>query len=333
MTRPESRTRTLRVAMAVLAGALALPALAQAQGDARPYPAKPIRYMVGSAVGGNTDIVSRIVAEGLTRNLGQQVFVENRAGAMQIPAISFVARAPADGYTLLGTGIIFTTNAALYNDLPYDSAKDFAAAGFIGSTPILVVVHPSLPVNSIEELVAYARARPGVLNYGSTGVGSPAHLGGELFKSLAGVDLVHVPYKGTAQSVSDVATGVLQTGFVAAGSIQSLLKTGKLRVLGIGSARRSPRMKEIRPVTESLPGYGVQLWNGVQVPAGTPRAVIARINTELNKTIESPDIREKLEKIDMDVESHTPEETAAYIDAEIRKWIKLVREVGIKGER
>ena len=323
---------TLTLAAALVCG-LAASTPAQSQTDTRPYPSKPIRYMVGSAAGGNTDIVSRIVAEGLSRNLGQQVFVENRAGAMQIPAISFVARAPADGYTLLGTGLIFTTNAALYNDLPYDSAKDFAAVGFIGSTPVLVVVQPSLPVNSIKELIAYAKARPGQLNYGSTGIGSPAHLGGELFKSMAGVDLVHIPYKGTAQSVSDSASGVLQVAFVAAGSIQTFLKTGKLKALAIGSTKRSPRMKELPLVSDTLPGYGVQLWNGTQVPSGTPKAIITKLNAELNKTIESPDIREKLEKIDMDVDSMTPEETAAYIDAEIRKWAKLVKEVGIKGER
>lgn len=326
-----SKSRIFSI-LATVAALAASPAV-RAQTDARPYPAKPIRYVVGSAAGGNTDIVSRIVAEGLTRNLGQQVFVENRPGALQIPAISSVARAAPDGYTLLGTGLIFTTNAAMYNDLPYDPARDFDAVGFIGSTPVLVVVHPSLPVNSVKELIAYAKARPGKLNYGSTGIASPAHLGGELFKSMAGVDLVHVPYKGTAQSVSDSATGVLQVAFVAAGSIQSFIKAGKLRVLGVGSSKRSSRMKDVPTVAETLPGYGMQLWNGAQAPAGTPGAVIARLNAELNKTIESPDIREKLEKIGMDVDSMTPEETAAYIDSEIRKWAKLVKEVGIKGER
>ena len=322
------------IAVAVLFGALTAASLsAQAQTTAKPFPVRPIRYVVGSAAGGNTDIVSRIVTEGMSRGLGQNVFVENRAGAMQIPAISFVARAAPDGYTLLGTGLIFTTNAVLYNDLPYDSMRDFAAVGFIGSTPLLVVVHPSLPVNSIKELIAYSKARPDTLNYGSTGIGSPAHLGGELFNSMAGVKLVHVPYKGTAQATADAASGVVQVGFPALGALQFFLKSGKLRALGIGSPRRSPQMKDIPPVADTLPGYAVQLWNGTQIPAGTPKPIIARLNAELNKALNSPDIREKLEKIDMDVETQTPEETAAYIDAEIRKWAKLVREVGIKGER
>ncbi len=330
-----SKARTARtLIIAAALGGLTAVSSAQTQTTAKPYPAKPIRYVVGSAAGGNTDIVSRIVAEGLTRGLGQNVIVENRPGAMQIPAISYVAKAAPDGYTLLGTGFIFTTNAVLYNDLPYDSARDFAAVGYIGSTPSLVVIHPALPAGSIKELIAYIKARPpGTLNYGSTGIGSPAHLGGELFSSMAGVQLVHVPYKGTAQVTADSVNGVLQVGFPALGSIQTFLKSGKLKALGIGSARRSPQMKDLPPVADVLPGYGVQLWNGTQAPAGTPKPVIARFNAELNKTLNTPDTRDKLEKIDMDVETKTPEETAEYIDAEIRKWAKLVREVGIKGER
>ena len=300
---------------------------------AQNFPAKPIRFVVPTAAGGNADIVARIAAEGMSRDLGQPVYVDNQGGGRQIPGTNLVAKANPDGYSLIAVGLSFTANAVLYNDLPYDPVKDFAPVGVFGSTPLLVVAYPGLLANSMKELIALAKTRPGTINYASAGIGSPAHLGGELLKSMAGIDLVHVPYKATAQANQDSVTGVVQLSLPAAASIVSLVKSGKLKALGIGSLKRSPQMPEVPAIAETLPGYEVQLWNGMEAPAATPRPIINRLNTALNKGLNSPDIRDRLVKAGVDVDPQTPEQMAAYIDREIRKWTKLVKEVGIVGER
>ena len=323
-----------RHSVALLCAALiAACAPATAQTSAPPYPNKPIRFVVPTAVGGNADIVARIAAEGMSRGLGQQVYVDNQAGGRQIPGAQAVIRATPDGYTLLGVGLAFTANAVLYNDLPYDSVRDLAPVGVVGSTPLLVVAYPGLPASNMKELIALAKAKPGTINYASAGVGSPAHLGGELLNAMAGIKLVHVPYKGTAQANTDTMTGLVQISLPAAASLLSFVRNGKLRALGIGSLKRSAQMSDIPTVAETLPGYEVQLWNGIETTAGVPRPVIARLNAELNKGLNSPDIRARLEKIGVDIDPQTPEVMAAYIDAEIRKWAKVTREAGIRGER
>jgi len=300
---------------------------------AQNFPTKPIRFIVPTAPGGNADIVARIAAEGMSRDLGHPVFIDNQSGGRQIPGTNLAAKAPPDGHTLIAVGLSFTANAVLYNDLPYDPVKDFAPVGVFGSTPLLVVAHPGLPANSMKELIALAKAKPGTINYASAGIGSPAHLGGELLKSMAGIDLVHVPYKATAQGNTDTMNGVVQLSLPAAASIVSLVKSGKLKALGIGSLKRSPQMPEVPAIAETLPGYEVQLWNGMEAPAATPKPIITRLNVALNKGLNSPDIRDRLIKAGLDVDPQTPEQMAAYIDREIRKWTKLVQEVGIKGER
>ena len=332
----KSQARTahiLNIGVFFVGGLTAASLSAHAQTAAPPFPSKPIRFVVPTGAGGNADIVARIVAEGMSRGLGQNVFVDNQAGGRQIPGTNFVARAAPDGHTLIAIGLAFTANAVLYNDLPYDPLRDFAPVGVVGSTPLVVVAHPGLPVNNIKELIALAKAKPGTLNYASAGIGSPANLGGELLNSMAGIKLVHVPYKTTAQGNADTVTGVVQLSLPAAASILPLVKSGKLKALGIGSLKRSPQMKDVPPVADTLPGYEVQLWNGIETTAGVPKPIIARLNAELNKALNSPDIRVKLEKIGIDVDPQTPEEMSAYIDGEIKKWTKLVREVGIKGER
>jgi tripartite-type tricarboxylate transporter receptor subunit TctC len=322
--------RTLRGAAALLTAALSMPGLAA---DTPPFPAKPVRFVVPTAPGGNADIVARIAAEGMSRELGQSVYVDNQAGGRQIPGTQLVARANPDGHTLIAVGLAFTANAVLYNDLPYDPVKDFAPVGVVGSTPLLVVACNCLPAGNMKELIALAKAKPGAINYASAGVGSPAHLGGELLNSMAGIRLTHVPYKATAQANNDTMTGVVQLSLPAAASIVSLVKAGKLKALGIGSLKRSPQMPEVPAIAETLPGYEVQLWNGMEAPAATPRPVIARLNGALNKALATADIKEKLVKAGLDIDPQTPEEMAAYIDAEIRKWTKVTREAGIKGER
>ncbi len=300
---------------------------------AQNFPNKPVRFVVPAAAGGNADIMARIAGEGMSRDLGQQVYIDNQAGGRQIPGTNLVAKANPDGYTLIAVGLSFTANAVLYNDLPYDPVKDFAPVGVFGSTPLLVVAHPGLLANSMKELIALAKARPGTINYASAGIGSPAHLGGELLKSMAGIDLLHVPYKATAQANQDSVTGVVQLSLPAAASIVSLVKSGKLKALGIGSLKRSPQMPEVPAIAETLPGYEVQLWNGMEAPVATPKPIITRLNSALNKGLNSPDIRDRMIKAGLDVDPQTPEQMAAYIDREIRKWTKLVKEVGIQGER
>ena len=323
-----------RCASAVFCAALVTAsAPAPAQTSAQPYPNKPIRFIAPTAVGGNADIVARIAAEGMSRGLGQQVYVDNQGGGRQIPGTQLVTRATPDGYTLLAVGLAFTANAVLYNDLPYDSMRDLAPVGVVGSTPLLVVAYPGLPASNMKELIALAKAKPGTINYASAGVGSPAHLGGELLNSMAGIKLVHVPYKATAQANTDTMTGVVELSLPAAASLLSFVRNGKLKALGIGSLKRSPQMPDIPAIAETLPGYEVQLWNGISTTAGVPRPVIARLNTELNKGLNAPDIRGRLEKIGVDIILQTPEEMSAYIDAEIRKWTKVTREAGIRGER
>lgn len=307
--------------------------LAAAPSAAQTFPTKPIRFVVPTSPGGNADIVGRIAAEGMTRELGQNVIVDNQAGGRQVPGTLFVARANPDGYTLIAVGLSFTGNAVLHHDkLPYDSVKDFTPVGVVGSTPVMVAAWPGLGVSNIKELIALAKTKPGAINYSSTGIGSPAHLAGELLNNMAGIKLTHVPYKGTAQANADAVSGVIQLSMPAAASIISLVRAGKLKALGIGSAKRSPQMPDVPVIADTVPGYEVQLWNGMEAPAGTPRAVVQRLNTALNKALGTADIKAKLNKAGLDVDPQTPEEMAAYIDSEIKKWTKLTREAGIKAE-
>lgn len=315
------RLGTLACAMAVL------PAQAQT------FPTKPVRLVVANAAGGNADLVARMAAEGMSRELGQAVFVENQAGGRQIPGTNFVARANPDGYTLLAVGLVFTINAALYNDLPYDSIKDFAPVGVVGSTPQLIVSAPGFPPNNIKELIALAKAKPDTIHYSSTGIGGAGHIGGELLNTMAGIKLVHVPYKATAQANTDAMKGVIELSLAAAASLVSLVNSGRLKALGISSPRRSPQMPNVPAIAETVPGYELLLWNGIEAPAATPKPVITRLNAALNKGISSPDIKDKLFKAGVDIDPQSPEQMAAYIDVEMKKLARVIREAGIKGER
>jgi len=315
------RLGTLACAMTVL------PAQAQM------FPSKPIRLVVANAPGGNADLVARMAAEGMSRELAQAVFVENQSGGRQIPGTNFVARANPDGYTLLAVGLVFTINAVLYNDLPYDSIKDFAPVGIVGSTPQLIVSAPGFAANNMKELIALAKAKPNTIHYPSTGVGGAGHIGGELLNSMAGIRLVHVPYKATAQANTDAMKGVIELSIAAAASLGSLVKAGKLKALGISSPRRSPQMPDVAAIAETVPGYELLLWNGIEAPAATPKPIIARLNAALNKGISSPDIKDRLFKAGLDIDPQSPEQMAAYIDAEIKKLTRVIREAGIKSER
>lgn len=302
-----------------------------APASAQTYPTKPIRMIVPSAAGGNADIIARIAAEGMSRGLGQQVYVDNQAGGRNIPGTSIVAKAAPDGHTLMAAASTHTVNPSLYK-LPYDTVRDFAPVSMIGSAPLLLVAYPGLAASNMKELIALARAKPGSINYASAGTGSPANLGAELLNTMTGIKLVHVPYKATAQGNTDTISGVVQLSFPAASSLLPFVRSGKLKALGISSLKRSPLMPDIPAIAETVPGYETRLWNSVIATGGTPRHIITRLNSELIKAVNTPDVRSKLVNAGVEIETTTPEELGAFIEAEIGKWARVIREAGIKAE-
>jgi len=299
------------------------PALAQT------YPAKPVRMVVPSGAGGNADIIARITAEGLSKGLGQPVIVDNQVGGRGLPGTGQVARATPDGHTILMASSTHAVNASLMTNLPFDPIKDFAPVSLVCSTALLLVAHPSVPANSIKELIALANAKPGTLHYASVGIGSPAHLGAELLNTMAGIKLVHVPYKLTAQGNTDTIAGVVQLAFPGVSSLLPHVKAGKLKALGISSKQRAALVPNVPTVAETVPGYQATLWNSVLAPAATPRPVITRLNTEVVKALNTAEVRAKLNTAGQDVEPSTPEEMRAFLEAEIKKWARVIKEAGI----
>ncbi len=321
------RNKAFPIAVALAALTVASTALAQS------YPAKPIRFVTPYGQGGNADILTRVIGEGMSRSLGQPMIVDNKPGGGGSIGTNIVARAAADGYTLLLISSSHSVNPSLFGkELPYDTVKDFAPVGMTGATPILVVVHPGLGLSSIKELIALARTKPGNINYASSGNGSPAHLAGALLDSLGGIKTVHIPYKTTAQAMNDNISGQVQMAYPAQSSVFAHIKSGKLRALGITSPRRSPLTPDIPTVAETLPGYQASIWNGVLTTAGTPRPIIARLNAELVKALNSPEVSTKLTGMGVEIDPSTPEEFGAFISAEIAKWARVIRESNIKVE-
>ncbi|MFN7086110.1 MAG: Bug family tripartite tricarboxylate transporter substrate binding protein [Burkholderiales bacterium] len=305
--------------------------LAAASGvAAQPYPTKAVRFVIAFSPGGPSDILTRLVGSKLAEALGQPFVFENRPGAGGNVAGEYVAKAPPDGYTLLmGNNSILATNASLYKRMNFDPVKDLAPVVLIASQPNILVVHPSLPVKSVKELVAFLKARPGQVNYASSGSGAAAHLAAELFKSMAGVEMVHIPYKGAGPALIDMLTGQCQVMFATALSVQPHLKSGRLRPLAVTTARRSPTFPELPTVAEAgVKGFEATTWHGVVVTAGTPQAVIDKLNAEINKILRMPDVRERLASQGAEIIGGTPREFAAYIQAEIPKWAKVIRDSG-----
>jgi len=313
----------------VFSAALILNACAAA---AQSFPNKPIRLVLASGAGGNADIIARVLGDTMSKSLGQPVIVENRGGASGIIGNNHVAKAAPDGYTLLFSSSTFAIVGSIANDLPYDPVRDFVGVGMVGATPILLVVNPGVPANNLKELLAYAKSNPGKLNFASSGNGSPAHLAGELLATLGQVKFTHVPYKATTQGTTDTIGGTIQMAFPSLSSALAHVKSGKLRALGITSLKRSSIAPEISPVAETVPGYQATIWNGISAPAGTPAPVVARLNTELNKALTAPEVTAKLKSSGVEIESSTPQEYNAYVEAEIRKWRSVIKESGIKVE-
>jgi len=322
--------RTLLAAFAAsLAAALAPAAVAQPA-----FPTKPIRIVVPFPPGGTTDILARAAAQKMTEAWKEQAVVDNRPGAGGNIGAELVARSPADGYTLLmGTVGTHAINASLYAKMPYDHVKDFAPVILVAAVPNVLVVHPSLPVHSVAELIAYAKANPGKLNFASSGSGTSIHLAGELFKVMAGVQMTHVPYKGSAPAIADLVGGQVQLMFDNLPSALAQIKAGKLRALAVTSAQRAAALPDAPTIAESgLPGYEASSWFGLLAPAGTPADVVAKINGEIARWLASPEAKEKLSSQGAIAAGGTPEDFARHIAAETAKWQRVVRESGAKVE-
>ena len=298
------------------------------------YPTKPVRVVVPFPAAGTTDILARAAAQKLSETWGQQVIVDNRPGAGGNIGSELVAKSAPDGYTLLmGTVGTHAINPSLYPKMPYDHVKDFVPVILVAGVPNVLVVHPSLPVNSVQELIAYAKANPGKLNFASSGSGTSIHLSGELFKVMTGVQMTHIPYKGSAPALTDLMGGQVQMMFDNLPSSLAFIKAGKLRALAVTSAQRSPALPDVPTVAESgVPGFEASSWFGLLAPAGTPRDIVAKINADTAKWLSSPDAKEKLAAQGAAAAGGSPEDFAKHIQAETAKWARVVKESGAKVE-
>ena len=300
---------------------------------AQDYPVRPIRMLVGFTVGGVGDITARLVAQKLSEPLGQHVVVENRGGASGAIATERVATSTADGYTLLLMTAVETVILALRTRLPYKLERDLAPVSLVAIAPFVLVIPQSMPARTVKELIALARSQPGKLSYGSVGAGSTPHLAGELLKSMAGVRIVHVPYKGGGESVIATASGQVDIGFHSATAALPLVEAGKLRALGVNSAKRASFLPSIPTIAESgLPGFDRSSWNGVLAPAGVPRNIIARLNAAIGKVVNTVEMRESFRREGLEPQTNTPEQFAAFIQGELEKNSKLIKSIGLKAE-
>jgi len=318
------------LALGLLVGALAwLP-----NAGAQEYPTKPIRLVITYPPGGNTDLVGRALALKLGEFMGQQVVVDNRGGAGGVLGSMITAQSAPDGYTImLGTSAGMVINPLLSRKLTYDPVRDFAPVSMVVIVPQLLVINPQLPVKNVRELIAFAKAKPGYLNAGSSGVGTPNHFGTELLKWLAGVDFVHVPYKGGAPALTDLLGGQIQMAFSSVPAVLPHIKAGRLVALGVGSAKRSPALPNIPTIAEAgVPGYEYTTWYGIFAPAKTPRTLIARLNAEIVKAMETPDIKDRFTALGGDPDPGTPEELRAYMANESAKWAKIIKAANIRIE-
>ncbi|MEA3158302.1 MAG: hypothetical protein QOK44_5891 [Betaproteobacteria bacterium] len=307
------------------------PRAAEAQTDAAHYPSRPIRIIVPFPPGGATDIMGRTLGQKLTQRWGQQVIIDNRPGAGGNIAAELAARAAPDGHTLFfAASAQLAVNPNLYAKVPYDPIKNFAAVVLVGSGANIVVAHPSLSVRSLKELIALAKSKPGLLQYASPGSGSTAHLSAELLKIEAGIDIVHVPYKGAAPGVIDVLGGQVPLMFVSMPSVLGHVKAGKLVALGVTSARRSDAAPDVPTFAETIPRFESSSWYGIVAPANSPRDVIAKLNAAVLASLKAPDVRDIFAAQGTDIIGSTPEEFARYIKAELAKWAIVVKKSGAR---
>jgi len=318
-----------RAALLVFLAALAAPMLAQAQA----WPVKPLRLIVAFPPGGTNDIVARSVAQRLSERLGQQTIVENRPGANGALGAEAAAKSAPDGYTLFIAAINHVVLPALYPKLPYDIERDFTPVVLLATVPIVVTVHPSLPVKSVAELIALAKAKAGELNYASSGNGGGTHLAGELFKMQAGVQLTHIPYKGSGPAMTDLIGGQVQLMFADLPSATGQIKGGKVKVLAVGSPQRSALVPDLPTVSASgLPGYEAYTWVGIMAPTGTPREIVGRLNAEAVAALGRQDLKDALATQGAEAAPGSPEQFGAHVKSELAKWTGVVRSAGIKAD-
>ncbi|MBI3043371.1 MAG: tripartite tricarboxylate transporter substrate binding protein [Betaproteobacteria bacterium] len=308
--------------------------MGHAASGALAYPERPIRMVVPFPAGGGVDVVTRMLAQEMTEKLGQQVVVDNRSGASGIVGTEIVAKATRDGYTLLmGNVATHAVNVNLYRKLSYDPLKDFAPVTRVAVVHEILVVHPSVPATSVKALIALAKSKPGQLTFGSAGNGTPPHLAGELFKSLAGVNILHVPYKGTPLALSDLMGGQITMIFSNILSALPLVKSGKLRALGVSSLKRSHVAPDVPTISESgLPGYQKNSWYGVLAPAGTPNAVIAKLNGTIVAALGVPAVLDRLARQGAEIETSSPEEFRNFIQSEIKRYATIIKNSGLRVE-
>src|SRR6185436_4431251 len=310
-------------------GIAVLLAVAATSAFAQGYPTKPAKVVVPYPPGGPTDIVARVVSQKLSEQMGQQFIVENRPGAGGNIGAEAVAKSPADGYTLLVATTAHAINPALFKSLGYNLVKDFAPVSQLTSGPLVIVANPSLPVKNVTELIALAKAKPGTLNYASSGNGQSTHLSAELFGAMAGVKMNHIPYKGSAPALTDVMGGQASLMFDTMLSAMPQVKNGKLKAIAVTSAARSPAAPDVPTVAESgLPGYEAIAWNGLLVPAGTPGETVGKLNAELRKALDAPDVKDRFSAQGFGAAWNTREAFAKFMQAELDKWAKVVKVSG-----
>jgi len=326
-----SRARWLAAYAIAIAGlAASTPALAQ-RDPAQTYPSRSIRLIVPFAGGGGADLAARIIAQSLTEAWGQSVVIDNRAGANGTIGAEIAARSPPDGYTLTVISASHSVNANLYKDLPYDLVRDFAPITQTTTQPYVLVVNSALPVRSVGDLIAMARARPTSLNYGSSGIGGLSHLSGALFATQANIQLTHIPYKGGSPAMQDVVGGQIEMLFSTLLQSHAHIAAGKLRALAVTTATRSPAAPQLPTMIEAgMPGFVVTGWYGILAPAGTPAGIVTKLNKEVVRILRTPEVRERLASDGSEPVGSTPEEFAAHIKSEIAKWHKVVLEANIK---
>jgi tripartite-type tricarboxylate transporter receptor subunit TctC len=314
--------------LAGLTCALALTSFAQAQ-----YPNKSVRLVVPYPPGGGTDTMARTLGQKLSETLGQQVVIDNRPGGGANIGAELAAKAPPDGYTLLMNTIAHASAVSLYRKLGYNFLRDFAPVTLLATTPHILVTHPSLPVKSVKDLVALAKARPNEIVYSSSGSGTPAHLAGELFKHMTGANMVHVPYKGGGPSMIALLSGEVSLAFATTPSAIAYVKAGRLRAIAVTTARRSLATPDLPTIGEAgVPGYDVGSWYGLLAPAGTPKDIVARLNAEAGKALRLPDVKQRLDASGFEALTSTPEEYGAFMRSEVEKWAKVIKAAGIRAD-
>ncbi len=289
------------------------------------YPSKAVRIVVGFPAGGPSDVIARTVSQKLAAAFGQQFIIDNRPGASGIIGADFVAKAPPDGYTLIVVPVTFAITPSLYPKMPYNTEQDLAPVALVAAGPFMLVAHPTLPVKTVKELIALAKAKPGQINYASAGSGGMPHLAGELFNSMAGVKLVHIPYKGAAPATIDLVGGQVSLMFNNMLSAMPHVKSGRLRAIAVTSLKRSSALPDMPTIAETIPGYEASGWYAALAPAATPREIILKLNSEINRGMQQPDVTQRLAGDGVEAVTATPDQFAAYLKREIAKWAKVVK--------